>query len=947
MGTSYKDTMNLPSTAFAMRANLPENEPKRLEKWNKEEIYWKVLEKNKEGEPFILHDGPPYANGPIHIGHSFNKILKDFVVKSHAQRGFYTPYVPGWDCHGQPIEHMVEKKLGPEKMAKIDQVVLRRLCREWAEKYIDVQKEGFKRLGVNADWEHPYLTYTSEYEAGNVEVFKKLYLDGSIYRGRKPIHWCMRCQTALAEAEIEYSDETSDSIYVQFDLAETPEAFAAAELPVAIAIWTTTPWTLPANVAVAVAPKADYVALVTKANTLLIMAEDLVEAFVEAAGWEDVQYYKDAQGNTVKVKGAALDGLLYAQPIFKTERQGMIIVGDHVEMTAGTGAVHTAPGHGEDDYVVAQKYQLPTVMPVTDDGTFDAGGGPFEGMNVWDANPKIIEWLKEQGSLLAVSKISHSYPHCWRCHEPVIFRATDQWFVSMDKNDLRAKTIEVINKDVEWIPSWAANRIGSMVEDRPDWCISRQRSWGVPIPVFKCASCDETVATAETFDAVIELFKNEGADAWFTRQPHEYLPAGITCEHCGGHELIPEKDILDVWWESGVSHTSVLRYREDEGLQFPAHMYLEGSDQHRGWFQSSILTSVGAYGVAPYKSVMHCGFTMDAEGKKMSKSAGNGIDPADVMKKSGADVLRLWVASVDYSQDVNIGDEVLQRTSEAYRRIRNTFRFLLGNLNDFNWDEHAVTEWDNLAPVDQWALVGIQNLLRDVEKSYDEYKFHAVYRSVYEYIINDLSAIYMDVSKDRLYSEAPDSPARRSAQTVLLNVLEVLVRILAPILSFTTDEVWEAYPEGLSGSQHAMNVQLAGWPEESDFLPTTSADVKMQIEKDFEVVLEVREVVMKALELARGEKVINKSQEATVAVTAPKEVLSVLLSYGEGVLEDLFIVSKVTFAEGAEITAEIGISDLEKCPRCWNYRQLGGNANYADVCERCGNVLELLGFSAE
>lgn len=947
MSVNYKDTMNLPVTDFAMRANLPENEPKRLAKWEEEQIYWKVLEKNKNAKPFILHDGPPYANGPIHIGHAFNKILKDFVVKSYAQRGFYTPYIPGWDCHGQPIEHMVEITLGPEKMAKIDQPTLRRLCREWAEKYVSVQRDGFKRLGVNADWEHPYLTYTPDYEAGNVEIFKTLYLNGLIYRGRKPIHWCMNCHTALAEAEIEYADESSDSVYVKLDLNETPEAFSAAGVPVKLVIWTTTPWTLPANVAVALSPDADYLALTNNDAELLVVAQALAGSVADAAGWESAQFYQNAQGEPVLVKGSSLEGTTYKHPIFPDDKTGVVIVGDHVELSSGTGAVHTAPGHGEDDYLVGQKYNLPILMPVTDDGSFDSGGGPFEGLTVWEANPKIIEYLEKNGSLLAAKTIEHSYPHCWRCHSPVIFRATDQWFVSMDDTELRDKTLKVINQEVRWIPEWAANRIGSMVADRPDWCISRQRSWGVPIPVFHCAHCDEIVATEESFDSVIDLFRKEGADAWFTREPSEYLPSDISCPRCGSSDLVPEKDILDVWWESGVSHTSVLRYRKSEGLTFPADMYLEGSDQHRGWFQSAILTSVGAYGVAPYKSVMHCGFTMDAEGKKMSKSAGNGIDPADVMKQSGADVLRLWVSSVDYSQDVNIGDEILQRTSEAYRRIRNTFRFLLGNLSDFDHRNHCITQWEELTPVDKWAMLRINQLLHEVEDAYESYKYHVVYRSVYEYIINDLSAIYMDVCKDRLYSEAPDSQLRRSAQTVLLNVLEVLVRILAPILSFTTDEVWGAYPQGLRLEEgHASNVQLAGWPYDDDFVPKISRDDR-ELRRDFEVILDVREIVMKALEDARNDKIINKSQEATVEVSAPQEVLDVVSQYDSAVFEELFIVSSVTFTKNDELTIQIGTSSLEKCPRCWNYRDLGKDAKHPSVCARCAKVLQELGYDEE
>lgn len=948
MGNSYKETMNLPKTDFAMRANLPENEPKRLAKWEEEGLYWKVLEKNKDGKPFVLHDGPPYANGPIHIGHAFNKILKDFVIKSHAQRGYYTPYIPGWDCHGQPIEHMVEVTLGPDKMAAIDQPTLRRLCREWAEKYVGVQREGFKRLGVNADWEHPYLTFTPGYEAGNVEVFKKMYLDGSVYRGRKPIHWCKSCHTALAEAEIEYSDETSPSIYVKFKLDSVPGVFEAAgvEGNAFVLIWTTTPWTLPANTAVSLAPDADYV-MVEVEGSYLLMALDLVEQVAEVAGWEAYRIVTGADGEPVVLKGKELYGLTYTAPI-RQDLKGTVIYGDHVTLDTGTGAVHTAPGHGQDDYLVGLEFDIPLLMPVDDNGRFTDEAGQFAGLDTDEANPVIIEWLREQGTLVAEKAITHSYPHCWRCHNPVIFRATDQWFVSMDKTGLRENTMRVIENDVQWIPEWAVNRIGSMVADRPDWCISRQRSWGVPIPVFKCAKCGNTVATAETFDAVIELFRTEGADAWFTKEPSEYLPKGVACEVCGSHELVPEKDILDVWWESGVSHTSVCRYRAEEGLTFPADMYLEGSDQHRGWFQSSILTSVGAYGVAPYKSVMHCGFTMDAEGKKMSKSAGNGIDPADIMAKSGADVLRLWVSSVDYSQDVNIGDEILDRTSEAYRRIRNTFRFLLGNLDDFDDGRDVVTDWDALAPMDQWMLAKTKALLAEVEAAYDAYKFHYVYRMVYDFIVNDLSAVYMDASKDRLYSEAPNSPLRRSAQTVLMNVLEVLVRVLAPILSFTTDEVWESYPPATRARVgRPTSVQLAGWPEDSDFMPAVPSDAEKTAVEPFNAALALRDEVTKALEDARSEKLINKSQEAAVSVAVPQETFEDLSAFAPEVFEELFIVSKVTLCvSDAEdgVSVEVTKAEGEKCPRCWNYRTLGENPNHPDVCKRCADALDSIGY---
>ena len=943
MAKSYKDTMILPQTDFPMRANLPENEPKRLKKWEEERIYDQVLEKNRDGKPFVLHDGPPYANGPIHIGHSFNKILKDFVNKSHAQRGYFTPYVPGWDCHGQPIEHMVEVTLGPDKMAAIDQPTLRRLCREWAEKYVDIQREGFKRLGVNADWDNPYLTYLPNYEAGNVEIFKKMYLEGSVYRGRKPIHWCKHCHTALAEAEIEYSDETSPSIFVRFKLDAMPGIFEAAGATgtAYMVIWTTTPWTLPANTAISLAPDADY-AMVIADGKNMIFAKELIESVAEQAGWQDYEVVADQDGEPVTLKGRELAGLTYTCPI-RQDLKGTVIFGDHVTLDSGAGAVHTAPGHGQDDYLVGLEFDIPLLMPVDDNGILTDEAGPFAGLDVEEANPVIIEWLREQGTLVAEKEILHSYPHCWRCHNPVIFRATNQWFVAMDKNSLRENALNAINQEVTWYPAWAKNRIGSMVADRPDWCISRQRSWGVPIPVFTCAKCGNTVATEETFDAVISLFYEKGADAWFVENPADYLPRTAKCEVCGCTELVPEKDILDVWWESGVSHTSVLIHRDAEGLHFPAEMYLEGSDQHRGWFQSSLLTSIGAYGVPPYRSVMHCGFTVDEFGRKMSKSLGNGIDPMEVINKYGADVLRLWVSSVDYSQDVAVAFKIFDQVSDTYRRFRNNFRFLLGSLDDYK-HEYAVQAWDDLEPLDQYMLAKTALLLKNVEEAYDTCKFNVVYRLVYDFV-NELSSLYMDVIKDRLYSEAPNSSRRRAAQTVLANILEVLVRIMSPILSFTTDEVWEPSPGGMKEQDRVSNVQLAGWPKLADFTPQLPNDVQSAVDA-FAPVLDVRETVMKALEEARVAKFINKSQEACVVVSLPQDLLDVLSAYDRSLLEDLFIVSEVQLKLGDELSCSVEHAHGEKCPRCWNYRELGANTDHPDVCERCASVLNEIGYHA-
>jgi isoleucyl-tRNA synthetase len=791
-------------------------------------------------------------------------------------------------------------------------------------KFVGIQSEEFQRLGVRGDFEHPYLTLDRAYEAGNVRIFREMYNRGMIYKGAKPIHWCVRCATALAEAEIEYADERSDSIYVKFELTSRPEAFADVPEPVSVLIWTTTPWTLPANVAVTVADGAEYVG-VRVGGEVLIVARDLVASVAEAAGWDSFEMLG------TPVRGSDLSSHTYRHPIHDGV-EGVIITGEHVDLTTGTGAVHTAPGHGEEDYLVGRKFGLPMPMPVADDGTFDQGGGPFAGLSVWDANPRIIAWLRERGSLVAAGVIDHSYPHCWRCKQPVIFRATEQWFVSMDTaadgvRSLREATLEAIEA-VEWIPGWSVNRISSMVAERPDWCISRQRAWGVPIPVFTCVSCGETVANDATFDAVIDLFEREGADAWFTRRPDEYLPAGVACPRCGGTELAPEDDILDVWWESGVSHTSVLEARQE--LHRPAELYLEGSDQHRGWFQSSLLTSVGAYGVPPYKAVLTHGFIVDGEGRKMSKSLGNVISPIDVVASSGADIARLWVASADYSQDVGVSEEILERTSEAYRRIRNTFRFLLGNLSDF--DPGEAVAYDDLPELDRYALVRLADVVERVTSAYEEWKFHLVYRTVYDYCVVDLSAFYLDVIKDRLYADGARSHSRRSAQTVLAEILGALVRLLAPVLTFTTEEVWQAMPAALRGD--VVSVQLAEWPTAPAYQDAA------ELRDAYGVVLQARDVVMRELENARNQKRIGKSQEARVVLRAPERELEVLRGRGEAALAEMFIVSGVALEQtDGPLHASVLAADGEKCPRCWNWRVLGSDG----LCERCSAVVASFG----
>ena len=965
--TNYKETMNLPKTDFPMRANLSLREPAWVDFWQDKNIHQRGVDARKaqDAAPFILHDGPPYANGHIHMGTAYNKILKDLIVKYKTMRGYYSPYVPGWDCHGQPIEHKVETDLGPKRMAEITKPELRALCRDYAMKWIDVQREEFKRLGVLGDWDNPYLTLNHDYEAGNVKVFKKMYLDDVVYRGRKSIHWCIRCHTALAEAEIEYADVTSPSLYVAFKMAEQPTAFASVKpgAETSLVIWTTTPWTLPSNVAVAVAEDAAYVALVREDGRLLVLAKDRAEAIAEVleVDTDNLPLLKDASGKLVEVSGKELTNYTYLRPVpdAHPDLEGRIVIGDHVDLSTGTGAVHTAPGHGQEDYLMGQKWGLETIMPVKENGVFDRDAGPFEGQHIYKANPLIIEWLKDKGTLLSAGTIDHSYPHCWRCKKPVIFRATEQWFVSMDHEGLPASESQgdvatnskdkvglrkaaVTNLDnFRWIPDISRNRLSGMLADRPDWCISRQRSWGVPIPVHRCEDCSAVVANEATFDAVINLFETRGADAWFTTEPKEYLPADTTCEQCGCSDFRPESDIVDVWWESGVSHTSVLEARPE--LSRPAQMYLEGTDQHRGWFQSAYLTSIGAYGQSPWENLLTHGFTVDGEGRKMSKSIGNVISPIDVTNKYGADIIRLWVATTDFSADVGISDEILDRTSDAYRRVRNGMRFLLSNVYDFDPAADAV-EHAQLLDLDKYWLIRLGRLAATLTDHNDDWSFYLAQREALDFL-GEFSSLYVDVLKDRLYSDLATSHERRSAQTVIATALNFFVRAFAPVLAFTCEETWsfmdDAWKKDAAGKV-IESVHLCDWPS----LEVRLCDEETAaITARFEAVLEVRKVVTVALEEARNDGLVNKSQEAIVAVKVPAGQLGALQETAREALEELFIVNELTFELGGEIEAAISKTGLEKCPRCWNYRTLGANTDYPEVCERCASVLTKLGFT--
>jgi isoleucyl-tRNA synthetase len=948
---ALKGTLNLPKTDFAMKANLPQNEPARLTKWEEAGLYEQIRAVREGAPKYVLHDGPPYANGAIHLGHALNKCIKDFVVKTKTMAGFDAPYIPGWDCHGLPIEIKVDEKLGGKKL-EMDPVAVRQACREYAAKYLDLQRSQFKRLGVFGRWDKPYATMDFAYEARILETFFGFYEKGFVYKGLKPVYWCSHDRTALAEAEVEYEMLNSPSVYVRYKLTSRPEKIDSrlAGKKVWTIIWTTTPWTLPASMAVAFNPEMEYVAL-EDGDDVYIVAAELAEA---------VRVAVDLQGDlkTSKViasfAGAKMERVTFAHPFLEVDGKPREILGvltDYVTAEQGTGAVHTAPSHGPDDFATGVKYELPLTTEVDAQGKLrNYDGQPFDGMFVLKANPIIIELVKERGALLGRHDLNHSYPHCWRCHHPLIFRATEQWFVSMEtpvlspkgNGTFRGRALEEIAR-VTWDPAWGEERISNMIATRPDWCLSRQRIWGVPIAVFLCEKCHEPLNDAAINKSLVELFVREGADAWYQRSVDSLLPVGTACRNCGTvMQFRKEMDILDVWFESGASWHAVID--EEPELQFPADLYTEGGDQHRGWFHSSLLTSVAIRDCAPYKMVATSGWTLDEQGRAFSKSLGNGVDPVDVANRLGAEIIRLWVASVDFREDVAASENLMQRVSENYRKLRNTMRFLLSNLADFDPATDAIA-WSEMQPLDQYILARTAELDAAIRKAYDEFEFHRAYQALNEYTNSDLSALYLDVVKDRLYTFAPASAARRSAQTAMWRIAEAMTRLIAPILSFTADEVWEHLPK-MAG--RAPSVHLALFPEVSEIVPGSVAG----IEKEWETLLKWRDQVLIQLEILRTSKTIGKGLEAAVAIIATEgsKEAEILLKYQQA-LPEFFNVSQVTVQMVGNtqntdaVMIETSVAEGSKCGRCWRVvPDVGADARWPSVCARCAGALEVIGF---
>ncbi len=917
----YTKSVNLPSTDFPMRGNLPQREPETLKYWEEIDLYNKLKERNKGKTPFILHDGPPYANGDLHMGHALNKILKDMIVRYKNLRGYYAPYVPGWDTHGLPIEQQAIKKLGINRH-EAGPVKFREACRSFALSHVENQKGQFKRLGVLGDWDAPYVTLDKNFVAKQIEVFGEMAKRGLIYKGLKPVYWCPECETALAEAEIEYAEDKTNSIYVKFKVKNDKGLFAGLD-NVYFVIWTTTTWTLPGNVAISLNPDFEYSLVKFQNGEIYVLATELIESVVKAAKIEgDYEIVK-------KFKGQDLEYITCEHPFI--DRESLVIVGDHVTLDAGTGCVHTAPGHGVEDYLVCKNYsELEIVVPVDTRGHLNDLAGEFAGLFYEKANPAIIEKLTQTGNLLAVEEIIHQYPHCWRCDNPIIFRAADQWFASVDAlKEAAGKAI----KDVQWIPQWGEDRITSMVMDRSDWCISRQRTWGVPIPMFYCKDCGKEIINEDTINAVSKLFREQGPDKWWELDANDIIPEGTVCPECGCREFTKEKDIMDVWFDSGSSHAAVCEERED--LVYPADMYLEGNDQYRGWFQSSLLTSIATKGVAPYKTVITHGMIQDGEGKKMSKSKGNAILPAEIVNKFGADVLRLWVVSADYRTDMRMSQDALKQLSEGYRKIRNTARYILSNVNDFDPNKDMVA-YEDMLEIDKWAMMKLNQLIDKVIGAYEAYEFHVLYNATLNFCIVDMSNFYLDILKSRLYTEKPDSYERRSAQSAMYMILNALVKLLAPVLAYTSEEIWKFMPH-LDG-EDKESVMFSRMPEVNEKYNDHELEAK------WNKIIEVRADVNKALELARNEKTIGKSLDAEIAVYADGELLS-LLKEIEPELAEIFITSKATAEDkcnagdafqGDIVSVKVEASKHEKCGRCWVHSETVGTIEGFDgICADC------------
>lgn len=914
----YGKSLNLPQTEFPMRGNLPQAELKMQQWWDENDMYAKIRA-HRAGKPkFILHDGPPFANGDIHIGHALNKLLKDFIVRYQTMKGFDAPYVPGWDTHGLPIEQAISNngKVDRKKMSVLD---FRNACRDYALGWVDKQRAGFKRLSISADWDNPYITLQPQYEAQQIRVFGEMFKKGSIYKGLKPVYWSPSSESALAEAEIEYQEKTSASIYVAFDVKDGKGVLPA---DAAIVIWTTTPWTLPANLGISVHPEYDYV-LVEVNSKKYVLAQGLLEQAAEQIGWEQYQIIGSW-------KGAALEHIVCSHPFY--DRDSLVMVGDHVTLEAGTGCVHTAPGHGEEDFLIGQKYGLSVLCPVDEQGKFTNEAPGFEGIFYDKANAMITDMLKESGKLLHMSFIKHQYMHDWRTKKPVIYRATEQWFASVDK--FRQQMLDEIKK-VKWTPAWGETRLHNMIADRGDWCISRQRAWGVPIPIFYCRDCSTPLATEQSIAHVADIFEQEGSNAWVARDAEQLLPAGTVCASCGGHDFRKETDIMDVWFDSGSSSMAVLEKRPE--LSFPADLYLEGSDQYRGWYNSSLITSVTVRGESPYRGILSHGFTLDGEGRKMSKSIGNTVDPLKVCGNLGADILRLWVASVDYQEDVRISDNILTQTTEVYRKIRNTLRFFLGNLSDYNHEQHAVA-YKDMSDLDKYASIRLNRMIERVTNAYDKYEFHVVYQAIHHFCAVEMSSFYLDIVKDRLYANRSDDLARRACQTVLYEALTAVTKLIAPILPHTADEVWKFIP-GVEG----ISVQLADLPS----VDKSVYDAEKELQ--WSQFIELREDIFKALEQARQDKLIGNSLSACVHVYPNEAAYKLLQSFEP--LDTLFIVSQVkVYAPGTEVPASavtfkqcafhITVADGEKCERCWIVTtDIGHHSEHPTTCKRCAEVL--------